>query len=140
MKTGDDYSTNIDEDEEPFYNEASNMISTLGPIPTEYKIADTMKTVQIDLQAIQPGSSHPKAMHEEEEQPSIGERVQGRTDRTKPEVYTPEVPDPPQKAPRKAHGNRRQKPRFDTSLDDLQEYNVRKTDKASRVTTLCRQK
>ncbi len=71
LKTGDDYSTNIDEDEEPFYNEASNMISTLGPIPTEYKIADNMKTVQINLQALQAGSSHPKSMHEEEEQPSL---------------------------------------------------------------------
>jgi len=37
LKTGDEYSTNIDEDEEPFYNEARNIIATLGPIPTEYR-------------------------------------------------------------------------------------------------------
>ena len=79
-------------------------------------------------------------MHEEEEQPSIGERVQGRTDRNKPEVYTPEVPDTPLKTPRKAHGNRRRILQVETFLNDLQEYTLRKTEKASKVTTPYRQK
>ena len=141
MKTGDEYSTDLDEDKLPFYEEASNMITTLGPIPTKYKTTDSVKTVQIDLQAIQPGVPLPKARHEEKEQPSIGERVQNRTDRTKPEVYTPEVPDTPQKtkAPRSAHGNRHTTPRIDTALDDLQDYTLSKTDKAAKVTTKYRQ-
>ena len=141
MKTGDEYSTDFDEDELPFYDEASNMITTLGPIPTEYKTTDSVKTVQIDLQAIQSGVPLPKARHEEKEQPSIGERVQNMTDRTRPEVYTPEVPDTPQKtkAPRSAHGNRRKTPRIDTALDDLQDYTLSKTDKAAKVTTKYRQ-
>jgi hypothetical protein len=143
LKTGDEYSTDLDEDELPFYDEASNMITTPGPIPTEYKTMDSVKTVQIDLQAIQPGVPLPKASHEEKEQPSIGERVQNRTNRTKHEVYayTPEVPDTPQKtkAPRSAHGNRRKTPCIDTALDDLQDYTLSKTDKAAKVTTKYRQ-
>ena len=131
IKTGDEYSTDIDDDERSAYEDASSMIDSHGPIPTEYATADSMQTVDVDLQAIQPGNAPPVARHEEPEQPSIGERVQVRTDRNKTTLYEPEDHQSRTKRYQEACKPKRQSTL--PSTDALQDYVLQKTSTTGNV-------
>jgi hypothetical protein len=149
IKAPDEYSAIIEDDEKRFYDEASSLVSSLGPIPTEYRTADTMKTVQVDLQALQPGTAPNKAKHQEAEQPRIGERVQGRTDRATTKLYNPELPAGERcEKPSSKHVWTIRKPQHDglagvpqvyPGLERLQDYTLCITDKASKVNKRYRQ-
>jgi hypothetical protein len=144
QKTGQDYSSDINGHEEDTYEEAAKLMRSFGPIPTEFASdKPQLEVPDDDLESIQPGSMSPKTWYSEADPTTMGQRVQGRTDRPQTDRF---IPDLPKKVGRKKDLSKGPLDQADltkvdparwvskTAHNALRNYTVHKTAKADTVT------